>query len=86
MLFSNQQLTVTAALVFSRKNAKTKKDFTRKLMSTFTKLRKMLRKAQAIEAKAETPQKKYTARSIVGRLKRATQSARKKYYKETFGY
>jgi hypothetical protein len=69
-----------------RKNAKLKKYFTQKLMATLTKLRKMLRKAQAIEAKAETPQKRYVARSIVGRLKRAAQSARKKYYKETFGY
>ena len=86
MLFSNQQLTVTAAPVFFCKYAKTKKYFTEKLMSTFTKLRKMLRKAQAIEEKAATPQGKYRARSIVSRLKRATQSARKKYYKETFGY
>jgi len=75
-----------AAPHFSRKNEKTKKDFTQKLMATLTKLRKMLRNAQAIEAKAETPQKRYVARSIVSRLKRATQSARKKYYKETFGY
>jgi hypothetical protein len=55
--------------------------FTGKPVSTFTKLRRTLRKAEAIAGKAK-PAEKMKAQAIVSRLKRAVQAARKKHYKE----
>jgi len=76
----------TVALAAKSKIHKKKIENYTKPMSTLTKLSGSLRKAKAIQGTATTSQEKRKSQVIVSRLKRAVQKARKKYYRESFGY